>query len=72
MSARDAVTHLDCPRCGTPALPGTWVRQQQRYAWSEDDDEVACPGCGVQLRVSVTDDYADDAVASAEVVEVTP
>lgn len=38
---------LDCPECGTPAIPASSVING-RPSWTEDDPEVWCPG----MRVS--------------------
>ena len=44
---------LDCPECGTPAIPASSVING-RPTWTEDDAEVWCPGCGCLLHVFLT------------------
>lgn len=65
-----AAPWLDCPACEKPALLAAWIVDDDEGAWRYEEGECGpCPHCAVPLRVAVSDDYEDDAVAS--LVEVT-
>lgn len=54
--------HLDCPECGTPAIPASgWCRAQIGYGptWTEDDEAI-CPGCGVRCFAFLTGDESGE------------
>ena len=69
--AADLVPYMKCPRCGVDAIPADeWSRRWRKWLWMADGVLHKCPGCPALLRVAVTDDYEDDAVATVE--EVTP
>lgn len=45
---------LECPLCGTPAIPPSAFSKGEPM-WCEDD-EADCPGCGEHLRANITGD----------------
>jgi hypothetical protein len=51
---------LQCPACGADAFEATWT-YPGKWLWFEDEETVCT--CGAELRVDVTDDYEDDAIA---------
>jgi len=59
---------LDCPECETPAIPASSVIGG-RPAWTEDDAEVWCPGCGCLLHVFLTGDCQGSQWCEARVSE---
>lgn len=61
---------LQCPKCRsdvpgslTFAVPDEGGRGWPRWL-AYDGDRHACPSCGAELVVDVTDDYSEDSVAS--------
>ena len=54
MTAVSSNGMLECPLCGTPAVPPSLV-DERGPAWCEDD-EADCPGCGEHLRANITGD----------------
>jgi len=65
---RPAPRYLECPCCGHPdcvpdgGLDPDWPELGPRWF---DDSAVTCSACRCEIRVKVTDDYAEDARAWA-------
>lgn len=67
------MTYLECPCCGHPDCVPEGKRSDElpdRPTWW-DDQQVTCPACKCKIRVRVTDDFAEDARASAECMDDT-
>lgn len=57
--AQLASVFLNCPECDTPAIRSSSVIDGHP-SWTEDDDEVWCPGCGCLLYVFITGDQESE------------
>ena len=74
-SERDGVRHLNCPCCDEPVVPGRFIPKgsadcDHPAGWVWFDDQVEkCKKCGCLVGVEVTDDYAEDRVAQAYMIE---
>ena len=61
--------YLNCPECGTPAIPASgWSHAQIGYGptWTEDD-EADCPGCGIALCAFLTGDENGEWMEAREI-----
>lgn len=67
MSRRGKPPLMDCPECEKPAVAADFYDDELGWRWM-DGEAGECPSCKVKLRVSCTDDYAEDSIASLKVV----